>query len=215
MVTKLRQVPYAEVIGYWLRYEYKSRPEFREYVDSHFPEEQRAKIKKKNFRNESDNAKRYEMLHGFRFFVDWFLHARWWRVELDEKDIAKLIVIHDEHWYKLSGGSLKAIDIAKSINSQKSEFQGDARIFDEKRKVVNNIDQRVKERSRLVVVAPENGHAVTIIDGVHRAIRLCLYYFVRRRKNPRRLSQPAYLGLTPDPIQRSEEQWKDVTDFFH
>jgi hypothetical protein len=203
LVTRLRQVCYSEIVGYWSRYEYSSRPEFKEFVDSNFEPEDLALIQKRNFENESDNQKRYEMLRDYRFFMERFDHAKWWKLELEEKDIAKLLVIHDQHWYKLSGGTLKALDIAKTIDSQKSDLQNDSRIFEEKRKVLTKINEKVRERSRLVVVGPAKGEVLTVIDGVHRAVRLCLYYFVRKHKHLTKFSQPAYLGLTPDPIEHS------------
>ena len=69
------------------------------------------------------------------------------------------------------------------------------------KKITNDLDEKIKsDRSRLVVVGPQGGGQLTVIDGVHRAIRICLYYFVQRREDPRKLTQEAYLGLTPDPI---------------
>lgn len=214
MVTKVERVNYAEVVGYWLRYEYKSRPEFKKFVESQFNKDDLKLIDKRNFSKEEDNKKRYDMLHGYRTFIEWFSHAEWWRAELGQSDVSQILVIHDKHWYKLSRGSLKALDIAKAISSQDAELQDDSKLLEEKRKIMSDLTERAKERTKIVVVAPENGRVLTVIDGVHRAIRLCLYYFIRHERDPSTISQPAYLGLTPDPIEHSTEQWSDVWEFF-
>jgi hypothetical protein len=65
LVKKLKPVCFAEVVGYWLRHEYASRPEFKEFVDSRFSGDERNVIGRKNFGDESDNTKRYDMLHGY------------------------------------------------------------------------------------------------------------------------------------------------------
>jgi hypothetical protein len=114
----------------------------------------------------------------------------------------------------MSEGTLRALDIARSVDSQKNEIPDDSKVRQEKRKLKGDVERKVKEGSRIVVVAPEGGKTLTVIDGVHRAIRLDLYHFVRKRKSPAKISQPAYLGITPDPIERSAEQWKNVEDFF-
>ena len=214
MVVKRRKVPYSEVISYWLNYEYRDRPEFKEFVDSHFSREDLRVIDEHpDLSSEKENAKRYEMLHSYRNFIEWFDHAEWWDAVLDAKDISEMLVIHADHWYKLSGGTLKAQDIAKTMDAREKEIRNDPNVSQEIKKVYDDLENRVKKSSKIVVVGPEKGSDFTVIDGVHRVIRLCLYYLVRKKEDPKNISQEAYLGLTPDPIERSAEQWREVENF--
>jgi hypothetical protein len=95
-------------------------------------------------------------------------------------------VIHALHWDFLSSGSLKAIDVARGIEEmifKTAERQGD--------KIVKDTMEKVKKKanSRLVVVGAKGGKDLTVIDGVHRAVRICLHYMVRENKPTRQISQ--------------------------
>ena len=153
------------------------------------------------------------MLSSYRGFIEWFSHAQWWEATLDAKDIAEILVIHSDHWHKLSGGTLKAIDIAKTMVQRADDIKNDPDTSGEVTKTYVDQEKSVKKPSRIVVVGPEKGSDLTVIDGVHRVIRLCMYYFVKKKEDSRDISQKAYLGLTPDPIERSADQWKGVTSF--
>lgn len=210
---KRKKVSYSEVINYWLNYEYRDRPEFKEFIDSHFSAEDLKVIgEHSDLSNEKENEKRYEMLHSYRNFIEWFVHAAWWEAALDAKDISEILVIHADHWYKLSGGTLKALDIAKTMNAHEDEIRSDSNVSEIK-KVYDDLENRVKKPSKIVVVGPEKGSDYTAIDGVHRVIRLCMYYLVKKKEDPENISQETYLGLTPDPIERSPEQWRAVENF--
>ena len=87
MATKKRKASPAEVISYWLNYEYRDRREFRKFIDSHFTKDDLRLISEDaDHANEKENAKRYEMLSSYRGFIKWFSHAEWWEATLDAKE---------------------------------------------------------------------------------------------------------------------------------
>ena len=217
MVKKLARVPYDEVVGYWLKFEYKDREELRKHIGSRFSHEdiEEAVVSEHDYSDQNANAKRHDMLESYRPFINWFSHAEWWRATLDENDISNLLVIHSIHWEKLSHGTLKAIDIARTIDENKdkealSKYSGHVS------KVIDGLEEKIREDSRIIIVAPKDGKVYTVIDGVHRAIRLCLYYIVRKNPFPGEhgLSQESYLGLTPDPIEYAADQWEKDSALF-
>jgi hypothetical protein len=126
---------------------------------------------------------------------------------------------------------LRASDIAKGIDEKRwkkpsigpllvqpqIEFDHIKAIArEESKKISSELKKKVKSKrpTRIVVIGAEGGNDLTVIDGVHRAVRLCLYYGIEGKRKDKRFSQEAYLGLTPNPIQHSRRQWQDVEQFF-
>src|SRR5579871_2920646 len=120
MVKLLKQVSHAEVFGCWLRKEYDGRKSFKRHVNTTIPLKYRKFIHRQNLRNEFENEIRYAILISYRKFAANYRCANWWEVELEEKDLKNLLVIHSPHWMKLSGGTLRALDIAKRVNKFKT-----------------------------------------------------------------------------------------------
>ena len=232
MVRKLRKASYAEVVGYWISYEYADRKDFRDYINSHFSNEDiRFITEPHDYEDQRANSRRLFMLRGYRRFIGWFNHAEWWVASLSEKDISNLLVIHSLHWDLLSSGSVRALDIARGIEEKRwkkvkndgplrepAEFEHIKTVAkEESAKIVKGLKKKVKSKSpsRIVVIGADGGKDLTVIDGVHRVVRLCLYYFVRGNGEDKYVSQEAYVGFTPDPLQRyAPKHWQDVRDFF-
>jgi len=238
-VARIRRASYAEVVGYWISYEYNDRKDFRDYVDSHFSEEDVRKYiisSPHDYNDSKANARRLTMLKGYRKFISWFSHAEWWVVSLSMEDVSNLLVIHSHHWDLLSSGSVRALDIARGIDEKKwkklkndntlslsepGEFEHIRTVAkQEAKKITTGLKRKVKSKnpSRIVVIGADGGEELTVIDGVHRAVRLCLYYVIRGKQekeegdeNP---TQEAYLGITPNPLRRSTKEWDDVGEFF-
>jgi len=207
-------------------YEYGDRKDFRDHINSHFSKKDiRLITGRHDYRDALANARRYVMLWSYRRFISWFDHAKWWEVILDHKDLSALLVIHAPHWDFLSSGSLKALDIAINVdqkewkdkkNGQRYPKQDGAIVRKESRKLRANLSDKIKSKkhSTIVVVNAKGGHELTVIDGVHRSVRKCLYYFVRNKGDPKTISQRAYLGITPNPLRHSSTQWSVVDSFF-
>lgn len=233
MVTKLRQVSYAEVIGYWISYEFDDRPDFRNYVESHFPKDDiRFITEPHDYNDPMANSRRLAMLRSYRRFISWFRHAKWWVVSLSDDEISNLLVIHSPHWDLLSTGTVRTSDIAEGIREKRwRKKKLDANLIlnepaeldhirsiarAESKKISKNLKKKVKSKSpsRIVVIGADGGKDLTVIDGVHRAVRLCLYKLEHEAADHKLLTQEAYLGLTPDPLQRTSKEWSNLHDFF-
>jgi len=223
LVMKIRRVPYAEVIGYWIEFEYRDRKDFRKHIETHFSKKDiRLITGHHDYRDDLANARRWVMLWSYRRFISWFDHAKWWEAILNEKDVQKLSVIHAPHWEFLSSGTVKALDIAITVEEGKwsgaeSYPKDDGAIVRmESKKMKTNLKSKIKSKkhSTIVVVNADGGKELTVIDGVHRTVRTCLYYFVRNKADPKEISQRTYLGITPDPIHHSSKQWSVVDSFF-
>jgi hypothetical protein len=90
-----------------------------------------------------------------------------------------------------------------------AEQQGD--------KIGKDTMEKVKKKanSRLVVVVAKGGKDLTVIDGVHRAVRICLHYKWSGRINRQGKFLNKHLGQTPSPIRDSDEEWSRVPESFH
>lgn len=216
-------MPYAEVIGYWMEYEYRDRKDFRKHIDTNFSKKDiRLITGHHDYKDELANARRWVMLWSYRRFISWFDHASWWEAILDERDVKNLLVIHAPHWEFLSSGTVKALDIARTVeekkwNTAENYTKNDGAVVrKESKKIRTNLKNKIKSKkhSTIVVVNADGGKELTVIDGVHRTVRACLYYFVRNKADPKDISQRAYLGITPNPIHHSSKQWSVVDSFF-
>ena len=232
MVVKFRKASYAEVVGYWISYEYNDRPDFRDYIDGRFSEKDVKYITAvHDYTNRIANARRLLMLQSYRRFIAWFKHADWWVVLLSKEDVSKLLVIHSPHWDLLSDGTVRALDIAegiekkrwKKVDGNKLLLQEPAELehvrsvaHDEGKKILKNLKKKVRSKNptRIVVIGAEGGKELTVIDGVHRSVRLCLYHLVRGKGEEKSFSQEAYLGLMPNPLRRTTKEWESLRDFF-
>jgi hypothetical protein len=194
LVKSIKRVSAARVFSYWLKYEYEGRKSFRRHVRSLIPRKYIRIIREQNLESAYENEIRYAILLSYRKFAYDYRCAEWWEAELERKDLKKILVIHASHWHKLSGNSLRAYDIAKSVNNFES-IDTELKRSKEVKKILDNSEKKVKDRSMLVVVRTRGDHELTVIDGVHRAIRWCLYYLVRNAEpwENRRM----YLGIVP------------------
>lgn len=190
----LERVEPEKVFGYWLRYEYKGRKSFRRHVNRHIPKKYRRLIKDQDLTNPFENEMRYAILLSYRKFASDYRCAEWWEGEIQRKDLNNMLVIHAPHWAKLSNKTLKAVDIAKRVNEFES-LPEDLKKSREVRKITENSKDKVGDRSMLIVVRTKGKPELTVIDGVHRAIRYCLHYLVRKDK--RWEKKRMYLGIIP------------------
>lgn len=194
MVLKEKKTSYDEVIGYWLENEYHGRKELREHVDARFSEDL-SLISTRDYDNDASNLKRYEMLASYRPFLEYFKDAEWWSASIGFEELGELTVIHAAHWEELSRGSLKAIDIAKTIHQNPKKLLTS---YNSRRvkKILDNLERKVADYSRMVVVTGKEASNLVVIDGVHRAIRLCLYYLVQANQASNQREFEIFFGIS-------------------
>ena len=129
------------------------------------------------------------MFKSYRGFIEWFSHAEWWEATLDAKDYRGDSSYTLRSLAQAFRGTLKASDIAKTMVKERTKSKTIPRHQEEVKKTYVDQEKSVKKPSRIVVVGPEKGSDLTVIDGVHRVIRLCMYYFVKKKGG-----QPRYFA---------------------
>lgn len=194
VLKEKKKTSYDEVIGYWLENEYHGRKELREHVDARFSDHL-SLISTRDYDNDASNLKRYEILVSYRPFLEYFKDAEWWSASIGLEELGDLTVIHSPHWEELSKGSLKAADIAKTIhqNSEKLLASHNARRV---KKILNDLERKVDDYSRMVIVTGKETSKLVVIDGVHRAIRLCLYYLVQGNRVDSQREFEIFFGIS-------------------
>ncbi len=109
-------------------------------------------------------------------------------------------------------GFFEAINLTGGVDEGKWKMKNGNGTLEERKiliaeregeKIRDNLEKKVKEKGdrRLVAVGAVEVKDLTVIDGVHRAIRICLYYMVRRNNPSERISEQAYLGFTSNPVK--------------
>jgi hypothetical protein len=195
MVGRIRKVSPAEVWGYWLRYEYHSRSNVRELLDTNFKDVV-PYIGKKDYTNPFANAERLKGLIAVRRRIIERLPSKidWWIASIDDVDISKVVLISAKVCRDFTNGTLKPLDAAINIVSNPSLRVG--KHANNVNFILKNYVNLVLEPSRMIIIGPKTG-PYTVIDGVHRMIGLFLYHYVEKR-GPLK-SREAYFGVIDAP----------------
>jgi hypothetical protein len=199
MVTFGPRVTEDEVFGYWLRYEYDSKPSIR--TEPGFPSQLVHFILNPDYSSREGNFWRYFVLWNYyrggllkelpgRDEIDW--HS----ATLDQSDYAELLLIASADWRYLSNGTCQVSDCATRILNEAQrltsmpQYSSQVKfVFD----LISKLGAGTSTDPTLILVGRRNG-PYTVIDGVHRCVALFAYYFAKG--NPGFAPHRVYLGVT-------------------
>jgi hypothetical protein len=132
-----------------------------------------ALIKTPNRLSQAENQKRAILcwLSRGAILFELPLDIEWFEAEISEKDFKDLLVIEDNWWSKRYGsGSNKLSVISNAVNLKKNHLYI--------KFLLGNIE---KIDINLIVIGRKSG-PFTIIDGVHRAIAMCIRFFLLKKE---------------------------------
>jgi hypothetical protein len=192
MVNWARPVPFDEVVGYWLNYEYSSRGDMKKYLENSF-KEVIPYILNIDLTNAVANAQRRRALYAIRsgILTQLQIKTEWWDAEIEDSDTSQLNLINSGDWRNLTDGTLKPLRAAQRIASER-ELRYGAYTRQVSFILKNYVDWE-KTPTRFIIVGPKAG-PYTVIDGVHRIVGLFLYHYVERRKPIE--AREIYFGIT-------------------
>ena len=177
MIEKVCNVQPAEVFGEWLKHDYSGWGDIRTRVDTAFPGSSHF-ITLPDYRDHQSNQRRAEILRNLTGDI---LRAipedtEWTISKVDQQSFRELLLIDSGTWRQLSGGSLRAFEVAGKIDSDPAVCRGQhARPI---RYILDNLERLAKDPSRIIAVGPEQG-PIVVIDGVHRTVAITLFYLIR------------------------------------
>ena len=190
MIEKVCDVQSAEVFGEWLKHDYSGRGDIRTLIDMAFPGSSHF-ITLPDYRDYQSNQRRAEILRNLTGDI---LRAipedtEWTISKVDQQSFRELILIDSGTWRQLSGGSLRAIEVAERIEADPAVCRGQHAV--PIHYILANLERLAKSQSRITTVGPEQG-PIVVIDGVHRTIAVLLFYLIRNEEEfqPREI----YLG---------------------
>jgi hypothetical protein len=195
MVIWRRRVGGEEVIAAWLKHEYQSRTDFKAMVDRKIPRDVGA-ITNPDLGNPSQNQVRLGILTQYRPFVLAIAKADWWVAEIDRADFAGLKLIDSGDWRFITDGTLDPTRAAEKIDKDVSLRTG---IYaNQVNFILNGHQELASGSSRITLVGVSKEGPFTVVDGVHRAVSMALYYIVRSQEPFAK--REAYVGLTGAPF---------------
>jgi len=184
-----------EVVAAWLKYEYQNRADFKAMVDNQIPQYVGI-ITNPNLSNAIENQARLSILTQYRPFVSSITAADWWVAEIDKEDFTGLKLIDSGDWRFITDGTLDPTRAAEKIDEDASLRSG---IYSRQ---VNFILGRYKQlslsSSKITLVGADKEGPFTVVDGVHRAVAMAMYYIIKTHEPY--ANKEAYVGLTGTPF---------------
>lgn len=190
MINKICDVQSGEVFGEWLKHEYSGRGDFRMHVDQAFPGSHDL-IAILDYSDPHSNQRRLEILKSWRGPVVNEIPAdtAWTLSTIDRSALEGLSLIHSSPWRQLSSGSLRALDVARTIESEPAvcmNLYGGPIQY-----ILDNLESLAKQQSKITAIGSGQSQVV-VIDGVHRTVAMALFYLIREIEEL--LPREMYLG---------------------
>jgi hypothetical protein len=161
-VKKLGRVSDAEVMGEYLKSEFNEQD-----FDSDRQECERLVVNP-DFSNKTENEMRRALLFRRRQHVwrELPLDTQWWEVELEADDLHRLRLFARGKMARVAGGNLYLEDFAKHIRTR-----GFPRFLKEDVQKIRTLSQHLQDCPQpgfILLIAPDEYHALAILDGNHR-----------------------------------------------
>jgi hypothetical protein len=177
MTNKIRDVNSTEVFGEWLKHEYSSRKDFHDYIDSKFPESYDL-ITSPDYSDLVSNQKRHQILMVIRgTVINGIPPATAWTLSsMNQQAVQELFLIDSSPWSSITNNTLKALDSARAIDMDiglRTGINASSVNY-----ILVNCEKLARDQSKIITVGPEGG-PIVVIDGVHRAVAMLLFFFVR------------------------------------
>ncbi len=159
----IRTVNEAEVIGEFLRNEFYQN----EY--HHDRQEFERVVMEPDFSNATENALRRALLFRRRgpMWRELPSDTKWYEVELEAHDLAKVHVFPRAQWRKLSNGSFAIAEIVKNIRNGGHRNAGNA-VIAKIQQLRYRLQYNQDSHGAVLLIGKDENNPVTVLEGNHR-----------------------------------------------
>ena len=168
-ILKRRPLGENEVIAEFLKNEFH-HPEFHRYW-------QRLEkiVLTPDFLDADQNALRRALLYRRRgkMWRELPADTRWWEVELDPADLARVYILSRSHWRKIANGSFALSDITENIRARAARGL-DGNFLATIRSLSTHLRQEEKPATAILLIGTDESSPLTVIEGNHRMVAAML-----------------------------------------
>jgi hypothetical protein len=167
----LKQKPLgeAEVIAEFLRNEFY-HPEFHRYW--HRLEKT---VLADDFQDADQNAVRRALLfrRRGRMWRELPADTRWWEVELEPSDLARVHILPRSHWRKIANGNFALAEVAENIRARAADGLN-VNFLAKIRSLSTHLRQEEGPATAILLIGIDESSPLTIIEGNHRMVAAML-----------------------------------------